>query len=151
MPLIPKNSNERKLPINVEETIARICAQQCQIAIRQLLRRNEDIAGFDQIIEDRYVNNLSDLDKVPDVVRSLREFSGNASEFSSFKKSVDRILRLYDSSKGTPKYFAILNTIRNKIVGNADAALESYNTPLIRIVFQNALHFTMQINAISLH
>lgn len=114
----------------MQETIARICAEQCQIAIRQYFNPSSDISGVDQAIEARYSNDLSDLDKVPDVVRSLREFSGNPAEFSSWKKSVDRILRLYESKKGTPKYFAILNTIRNKIIGNADAALESYNTPL---------------------
>lgn len=115
---------------NLEETIARICAQQCQIAIRNLINPNSDISGEDQIIEDRYRDNLTDLDKVPDVVKCLREFSGSYTEFGSWKKSVDRILKLYDSAKGTPKYFAILNTIRNKITGSADAALESYNTPL---------------------
>lgn len=124
----PVNPNRNQ--VIMEETIARICAQQCQMAIRQYLNPSADIAGVDQFIDERYRNDLADLDKVPDVVRSLREFNGNAAEFSSWKKSVDRILRLYESKIGTPKYFAILNTIRNKITGNADAALESYNTPL---------------------
>lgn len=115
---------------NLEETIARICAQQCQIAIRNFIDPNASIPGEDQIIEDRYRNDLTDLDKVPDVVKCLREFSGSHNEFSSWKKSVDRILKLYNSIKGTPKYYAIINTIRNKITGSADAALESYNTPL---------------------
>lgn len=122
--------NDNRLPLNMEETIARICAQQCQVAIRQLMRPSSDIAGVDQIIEERFRNNLDDLDKVPGVIKSLKDFSGIATEFSAWKKGVDRILKLYDSIKGTPKYFAILNTIRNKVVGNADAALESYNTPL---------------------
>ena len=65
---------------------------------------------------------------MPDVVRSLREFYGNPAEFSSWKKSVERILKIYEPSIGTPEYFGILNVIRNKIVGSADAALESYNT-----------------------
>lgn len=115
---------------NDNDRIARICAQQCELAIRRFLDPNSDVGGEDQGIEERFRNNLGDLDKVPDVVRSLREFSGNPSEYSSWKKSIDRILAIYESMKGTPKYFAILNTIRNKIVGAADAALESYNTPL---------------------
>lgn len=123
------NSNEIN-SVNMEQTIARICAHQCQLAIAQFLRPSTEISGEDETIDERYRGNLTDLDKVPDVVRSLREFSGQASEFSSWKKSVERILKLYESTKGTPKYFAILNTIRNKIIGNADAALESYNTPL---------------------
>lgn len=67
----------------MEETIAHICAQQCQIAIRQFLNPNAEISGVDQVIDPRYGNDLTELDKVPDVVRSLREFSGNATEFSS--------------------------------------------------------------------
>ncbi|CAD7000988.1 unnamed protein product [Ceratitis capitata] len=84
----------------------------------------------DQIIEERFRDNLTDMDKVPDVVRSLREFGGNPAEYSSWKKSVERILKIYEPNMGSPKYFGILNVIRNKIVGSADAALESYNTPL---------------------
>ncbi len=84
----------------------------------------------DQTIDPRYAGNLSGLDRVPDVVRCLRDFSGDPKEFASWKKSVERILRLYESEKGTPRYFGILNVIRNKITGNADVALESYNTPL---------------------
>lgn len=64
------------------------------------------------------------------MVKSFRDFSGNSSEFSSWKKSVERILKLYEPQRGTAKYFGILNVIRNKIVGNACTALESYNTPL---------------------
>ncbi len=84
----------------------------------------------DQTIDERFRDNISDMDKVPDVVRSLREFNGKHTEFSSWKKSVERILKIYEPSIGTPKYFGILNVIRNKIVGSADAALEAYNTPL---------------------
>jgi len=75
-------------------------------------------------------SNLSDLDKIPDVVKTIREFAGDPATFTSWKKSVDRVLTIYDSLKGTPKYYGILSTIRNKIVGQADIALESYNTPL---------------------
>lgn len=73
---------------------------------------------------------LEELDKVPDIVRSLREFSGRPGEFNSWRKSVERVLKLYDSVKGTGRYYAILHTIRTKIVGDADTALESYRTPL---------------------
>lgn len=42
----------------------------------------------------------------------------------------DRLLKIYEHLKGTAKYYGILSVIRNKIVGHADIALESYNTPL---------------------
>jgi len=63
-------------------------------------------------------------------VKSIRGFSGDRSELSSWKKGVDRILETYAGQEGTAKYFGILHSIRNKITGNADTALESYNIPL---------------------
>lgn len=73
---------------------------------------------------------LEEIDRVPDLVKSLREFSGAVGEFNSWRKSVDRVLELYESLRGTGRYYAILHTIRTKITGEADTALESYRTPL---------------------
>lgn len=84
----------------------------------------------DETIDARHVQNISEMDKIPDVVKSLREFSGKPGEFGSWRKSVERILKIYEPVKGTPKYYGILSVIRNKIIGHADTALESYNTPL---------------------
>lgn len=91
---------------------------------------NSEISGVNQGFEKRFRDNLADLDKIPGSISCLSEFSGNPSEYSSWKESIGRILRLYEPCKGTLKYFGILNTIRNKIIGSADAALEAYNTPL---------------------
>lgn len=70
------------------------------------------------------------MDKVPDIVKSLHDFSGDPAEFGSWKKSVDRILETYANTIGTAKYFGILHTIRSKIKSYADIALDSYNVPL---------------------
>lgn len=112
------------------DRILRACVEQSRRTVREILNPNADISGVDQQIEERFRGELDDLDRIPDIVRCLREFSGNPGEFSSWKKSVDRVLQLYEASKGTPRYFGILNVVRNKIIGSADAALESYNTPL---------------------
>ena len=90
----------------------------------------DNFAGTDQAIAGEYRNRLDDMDRIPDVARCLRQFSGDPGEFSSWKKSAERILDVYEPLKGTPKYYGILSVIRKKIVGNADIALESYNTPL---------------------
>lgn len=74
--------------------------------------------------------NLTGMERIPDVVKSLREFSGKPGEFGSWRKSVERILNIYNHLRGTTKYYGILTVIRNKIIGCADIALESYNTPL---------------------
>ena len=85
---------------------------------------------LDQSYNINQDQTLTGMDKIPDVVKSLREFSGQPGEYGSWKKSVERILSIYDSIKGTTKYYGILTVIRNKITGHADMALESYNTPL---------------------
>jgi len=69
-----------------------------------------------------------DFERVPDIVKSIREFSENPGEFGSSKKSVDRIMETYTPLVGTPKYY-LEYTIRNKIVRSADVTLESYNIP----------------------
>lgn len=98
----------------------------------------------DQEVEIGFDRDLSGLDKIPDVVNSLREFSGNSNEYGSWKKSVERILNYFEPLKGTTKYYGILNVVRNKIVGNADSALEAYSTPLNwdRIVKCLNLHYS---------
>lgn len=101
-----------------------------QVVQAALNPNNNQENARDQQIEDRHRENLNDMDKIPDVVKCLKEFSGQPGEFSSWKKSVDRILSIYEPLRGTPKYYGILSVIRNKITGNADIALESYNTPL---------------------
>lgn len=114
--------------IELESLVTRI--------VTDVLTRNSRHASsnandmLDQTINLNDGGNLSDLDKIPDVVRSIREFSGTPGEFNSWKKSVDRIMKVYEPIRGSPKYYGILSTIRNKITGHADTALESYNTPL---------------------
>lgn len=73
---------------------------------------------------------VEELDKIPDIVKTIRDFSGKAGEFGSWRKSVERVLDLFKELKGTSKYYAILHTIRTKITGEADTALDSYRTPL---------------------
>jgi len=84
----------------------------------------------DQVVDPEYRNNFVDFDRVPDIVKSIREFSLSAAESGSWKKSVDRIMEAYTPFVGTPKYYGILYTIRIKIVGSTNVALESYSIPL---------------------
>lgn len=50
-------------------------------------------------IDNRHLVNLCDLDKIFDVVSCLRDFSSNPIEFNSWRKSVERILHLYEPTK----------------------------------------------------
>lgn len=127
----PQSNPPNPAPMNaaIQQQIASFVAEQVRATLQYLHGPKEEIAN-DIVIEEENRNNLSELDKIPDIVRSIREFSGNPAEFNSWKKSVDRVLEIYDSIRGSAKYFGILSVIRNKIIGNADAALESYSTPL---------------------
>lgn len=115
----------------LQTTIRQVLAEQFPTLLLKAQNPTHDFTNAEnQEILPQFRANLADLDKIPDIVKSLREFSGNPAEFSSWKKGIDRILKTYEHTVGTPKYFGILHTIRNKITGNADTALESYNVPL---------------------
>lgn len=113
-----------------------VLSSQLEAQIENLVRRIclEEQSGREPIVVDQEIQvgrrDLTELDKIPDIVKCLREFSGNPGEFGSWKKSVERVLKIYEELRGTTKYYGILSVIRNKITGNADIALEAYNTPL---------------------
>jgi len=116
---------------DIEEIIKGVLETKLSGLVKEIIKPNNDFSQYtDQTIKRELAHNLSELDKIPDIVRSLREFSGNKSEYSSWKKSVARVLKIYEGRIGSPKYYGIILAIRNKITGQADAVLESYNTPL---------------------
>lgn len=115
----------------VSQITLEVLSSQAPTIVQAALNPNANFVNMvDQTIETQHLDSLGDLDRIPDVVKCLREFSGRPGEFNSWRKSVERILRIYEPLRGTAKYYGILNIIRNKIVGNADIALESHNTPL---------------------
>lgn len=127
------NAQGNQAPFNMrdlEMEIRRMITEAVQEQVRNPDSARNQVIDQDQVIDPQHRGQLNDLDRVPDVVRSLREFTGQPGEYSSWRKSVERILDIYKHLRGTPKYFGILSVIRNKIVGSADAILESYNTPL---------------------
>lgn len=85
-----------------------------------------------QTINSSFQGIFADLDRVPNIDKSIKEFTIDPVGFNSWRKGVERILQIYsdDAEKGTTKYFAILHTIRVKIPGYADKVLDSYNVPL---------------------
>jgi hypothetical protein len=119
-------------PDNFRRTICEIIQSEARKVFRENF--NETLSNVEEDSEDELqVGNdlhLSGMDRIPDVVKGLREFSGNIGEYGSWRKAAERVIKAYAHLKGTPKYYGIISTIRNKIVGNADTALESYNIPL---------------------
>lgn len=130
-PTASQNSNSSQTfnLTDLKNLISELIREESRTIANAILNPEPQISNdMDQPI-DRGLD-LEGMDKIPDIVKSLRDFSGQPGQFGSWKKSVDRILKAYDHLKGTPKYYGILNVIRNKITGDADIALESYNTPL---------------------
>lgn len=119
-PQPPQNEENRDMVRHIADVVNRVLND--RLAARNIIEVDEPVNVGAQ--------GIGELDKIPDVVRSLRDFAGDPGEFGSWKKSVDRILRVYEPIRGSHKYFGILNIIRNKITGQADIVLESYNTPL---------------------
>lgn len=119
-PQHPQNEENRDILRQITEVVNRILDD--RLTVRNVVEVDEHVSIGPQ--------GIGELDKIPDVVRSLRDFAGDPGEFGSWKKSVDRILEVYEPIRGSHKYFGILNTIRNKIIGQADIVLESYSTPL---------------------
>lgn len=71
--------------------------------------------------------DLKEISRLPDCVKELQIFEGNPLHYVSWIYSVESILKDYEIVKDKPVYRAILQSIRQKIRGTADAALISYN------------------------
>lgn len=77
--------------------------------------------------------------RVPDLIRGLPQFSGNAKQLSQWIQSVERILNLYKHLEHTPLFPLWLQEIRNKVIGEAGDLLASNGTPLVWISIKNEL------------
>lgn len=73
------------------------------------------------------VDDLKDISRLPDSVKELRVFDGNPTQYISWVHSVESILKDFDIVREKPIYRAIVQSIRQKVVGAADTALVSYN------------------------
>ncbi|GBP12184.1 Retrovirus-related Gag polyprotein from transposon HMS-Beagle [Eumeta japonica] len=96
-PVLPQNQNPNNNPgqLSIEDLttlISRISTEVLRNQGPQIVQAvlNPDVDTNDtrdQGINDGLRNNLNDLDKIPDVVKCLKEFSGQPGEFSSWKKA----------------------------------------------------------------
>lgn len=79
------------------------------------------------LVTPKTEQDLKEIGRLPDSVKELQIFEGNPLHYVSWIYSVESILRDYEIVKDKPVYRAILQNIRQKIRGAADAALLSYN------------------------
>lgn len=71
--------------------------------------------------------DLKSICRLPDSVRELRTFDGNPLQYVSWVHSVEMILKDFEIVRNKPIYRSIMQSIRQKVIGKADAALVSYN------------------------
>lgn len=68
--------------------------------------------------------------QTPQAIRELPQFDGNPVRLHCFIRAVENLLPFLDALQGTPFERVWLQSIRAKIVGDADQVLEIYGTPL---------------------
>lgn len=71
--------------------------------------------------------DLKSISRLPDSVKELRTFDGNPLHYVSWVHSVEMVLKDFEIVRNKPIYRSIMQSIRQKVVGEADAALVSYN------------------------
>lgn len=82
--------------------------------------------------EHPQVNQLEELIKgsrIPDTIKLIPNYEGDPKTLSSWISSVDTTLNLYATIRNTNIYNIWVAQIRNKIVGEANDALNSSHTP----------------------
>jgi hypothetical protein len=73
---------------------------------------------------------FSDIGRIPDIVKDIPQFNGKASKLMQWISDVDSVIDIFSSFKGTHHYRMVVQTIRRKIIGEADEILISNNTLL---------------------
>lgn len=123
----------------VETRIGNIEASLSNNALGQVISRlefleNSQAAAVGAVVSEegplqrpRTEDDLKDISRLPDSVKELRSFDGNPTQYISWIHSVETILKDFEIVRQKPIYRAIVQSIRQKVVGAADTALISYN------------------------
>lgn len=90
-------------------------------------RAAEDTPRPQPLIAARTEYELKEIARLPDCVRELQVFEGEAGTYDSWMGRAETILKDYEIIKERPLYRSIVVGVRQKIRGNADTTLMSYN------------------------
>ena len=90
--------------------------------------------------------------QTPTAIRDLPTFEGNPIRLNQFLKAVDNIMPTLEQARGTPQFNIWIQSIRSKIIGDADTVLELYGTDLSwREIKQNLItHYNDKRDEVSL-
>ncbi|KAH8338620.1 hypothetical protein KR059_010395, partial [Drosophila kikkawai] len=87
----------------------------------------EDTPRPQPLIAARTEYELKKISRLPDCVKELQVFEGEAGTYDSWMGRAETILKDYEIIKERPLYRSIVVSIRQKIRGNAETTLMSYN------------------------
>lgn len=104
----------------LEREIVRLASQLRQLSTGSM-RENSRAAPEEEVYRSL---------QTPSALRDLIPFDGNPIKLHQFLKSVDRIIPIIQQARNSPMYDVWLQTIRSKIIGDADTVLELYGTDL---------------------
>lgn len=111
---------------NVKEDIKKVSDK---VAALESVREKESpvIAQPKPLTPARNEYELKEISKLPDCVKELQVFEGEFDNYASWIGRAKAILKDYQIIKDRPIYRSIVLHIRQKIRGNAETALISYN------------------------
>lgn len=114
------------------EEMARFRVEFGAQAFRQPVEDNHEDDDNDSLIDYHTETEPSyaDMGKVPDIVKDLPKFDGNAHKFVQWMTDVQGIIDDFSRFKKTGQYQTVLKAIRRKIIGEADEILNTNGTQL---------------------
>lgn len=137
---IEQNNNFAHVQIDLDHVRAQLEERDQQLAEAQLNQSKQQQQLRRQLESmPLNINDEFSRGRVPDLIKGLPQFNGNAKQLTSWTQSVERILKMYDHLKNQEVYFLWLQEIRNKITGEAGDILASNGTPLDWTAIKNQL------------
>lgn len=94
---------------------------------REVVVETEDVIPQPKLKSPENEEDIKAISRLPDTVKELQVFEGNPVQYISWVHAVENILKDFEIIREKPLYRAILQHIRQKIRGSANAALISYN------------------------
>jgi len=87
---------------------------------------NTEVKAYEAISIDTSIKCEEPLD----VVKSIPEFDGKQENYVSWRQAANAAYTVFKPFNGSSRHYQAVAIIRNKIRGNADAVLASFNTVL---------------------
>lgn len=106
--------------------------QQMQNLVLEMQSRDALIANLqNQARPNSEIDRCLKDSQIPDTIKQLPTYNGDAKLLATWIDSVDRVLALYVNVRHTESYNIWLSQIRNKITDRANEALLKNHTPLV--------------------